>query len=113
MDRLRAAIASKDPPLKLSQSRLKKRLRRPDVELCNDEAHAHLTVEVRDLLDMIRLLENKLAESNAALDDLLKNRDRLDQNIKVKKNSLMIDQQKCMSMRKHFPYSVVSISNFQ
>ena len=76
------------------------------MEKCNDFAHQQLTTEVKELLDSIRSLENKLADSNGALADLVKNRDRLDQNMKVKKNSLLIDQQKCMSGRKHFPYVV-------
>lgn len=109
IDRLRNSIAAKAPPLKLAQSRLKKRLRRPEVELCNDEPHRHLTEEVRELMQMIRLLENKLQESDGALADLFKNKERLEQNIRVKKNSIMLDQQRCMSLRKHFPYLVVSI----
>jgi hypothetical protein len=108
IDRLKVAIGSIDPPLKVAQSRLKKRLRRPDVELCNDEPHIHLTNQVKELMEMIRQLENKLADSNTSLADLMKNKERLEQNIRVKKNSLLIDQQKCMALRKHFPFFIVS-----
>ena len=107
LDRLKLSIASCNPPLKLAQTRLKKRMRRPDVELCNDEPHQHLTMEVKELQESIRMLENKLEEGNKALAEMLKNRERLEQNIKVKKNSLLIDQQKCMTMRRHFPFIVV------
>ena len=58
--------------------------------------------------ESIRLLENKLQDSNAALTELFKNKERLEQNIKVKKNSLLIEQQKCMTLRKHFPFVVVA-----
>ena len=108
IDRLKISVGSIHPPLKVAQSRLKKRLRRPDVELCNDEPHQHLTMQVKELQDSIRLLENKLAESNNALAELMKNKERLEQNIKVKKNSLLIDQQKCITMRRHFPFIIVS-----
>ena len=53
-------------------------------------------------------VEDKLQEANEALGDLLRNKQRLEKDIKVKKNSLLIDQQKCMSMRRSFPYNVVA-----
>jgi phage shock protein A len=63
---------------------------------------------VAELLESIKLLENKLKEASEALEDLRKNRERLEKDMSVKKNSLLIDQQKCMSMRRSFPYNVVS-----
>ena len=112
IERLKNAMAAQDPPLKLAQTRLKKRLRRPEVELCNDEPHMKLTEGVREILECIKLLENKLQEANTSLADLFKIREKLEQNIKVKKNSLLIDQQKCMAKRKTFPFSVMCNKNF-
>jgi len=63
---------------------------------------------VAEIAQSIKLLEDKLAEANEALSDLLRNKQRLEKDIKVKKNSLLIDQQKCMSMRRSFPYNVVA-----
>ena len=60
------------------------------------------------LQDGLGHLEDKLQEANLALQELLKNKARLEQNIKVKANSLLIDKQKCMALRRHFPYNVVS-----
>ena len=112
IERLKNSVASKDPPLRVAQSRLKKRLRRPEVELCNDAPHTHLIEEVRELMEMIKQLENKLEESNTALTELFQNKDKLDNDIKVKKNTVMIDQQMCMSQRKHFPYIIVNTRYF-
>jgi len=108
IEKIKSAIAAKNPPLKLAQTRLKKRLRRPEVENCNDAPHTKLIEEVAELLESIKLLENKLKEASEALEDLRKNRERLEKDMIVKKNSLLIDQQKCMSMRRSFPYNVVS-----
>ena len=108
IERIKQNIAAKDPPLRVAQTRLKKRTRRPEVENCNDGPHSKLLEEVNELMNCIKHLEDKLQEANHALQDLLKNKERLEHNIKVKANSLLIDRQKCMSLRRHFPYSVVT-----
>jgi len=108
IERLKSNIAAKDPPLRVAQTRLKKRTRRPEVEACNDGPHNKLLEEVSEISQSIKLLEDKLTEGNEALSDLLRNKQRLEKDIKVKKNSLLIDQQKCMSMRRSFPYNVVA-----
>ena len=100
---MKNAIAAKDPPLRVAQTRLKKRTRRPEVEACNDTPHNKLIEEVAELAQSIKLLEDKLHEGNEALQDLLRNKQRLEKDIKTKKNSLLIDQQKCMSMRSQYP----------
>ena len=108
IERIKNSIAAKDPPLRVAQTRLKKRTRRPEGENCNDGPHCKLLEEVNELMNCIKHMEDKLAESNSALQDLLKNKERLEHNIKVKANSLLIDKQKCMSLRRHFPYNVVT-----
>jgi len=78
------------------------------VEACNDQPHIKLIEEVAEIAQSIKLLEDKLTEGSDALNDLIKNRQRLERDIKVKKNTLLIDQQKCMSMRRSFPYNVIA-----
>ena len=112
IERLKSAISAKDPPLRVAQTRLKKRARRPEVENCNDDPHNKLLEEVADINQMVKNLDDKMEEAREALQDLLKNKEGLDKNVKVKKNSLLIDQQKCMSMRRVFPYQVVSTRYF-
>ena len=60
-----------------------------------------------ELKESIRQLETKLKESEEALSDLNGVKTKLEEDIKVKKNSLLIDQQKCMSMRRTLPYNIV------
>lgn len=108
IERIKTSIAAKDPPLRVAQTRLKKRARRPEVENCNDGPHCKLLEEIAELTGCIKHMEDKLSDANSALQDLLKNKERLEHNIKVKANSLLIDRQKCMSLRRHFPYNVVT-----
>ena len=112
IERIKSNIASKDPPLRVAQTRLKKRTRRPDVENCNDFAHNKLLEEVNELHQCIKHLEDKLQESNNVAQELLKNKERLESNIRVKSNTLLIDKQKCMSMRRSFPYNVIVTKYF-
>ena len=53
-------------------------------------------------------MEQKLSESNEALSDLKDQKARLETDIKTKKNSLLIDQQRCMALRRTFPYNVTA-----
>ena len=112
IERIKQNIAMKDPPLRVAQTRLKKRARWPEVENCNDNAHSKLLEEVSELAQCLKHLEDKLQEANSALQELFKNKSRLEQNIKTKANSLLIDRQKCMALRRHFPYNVVATRYF-
>ncbi len=78
------------------------------MEACNDQPHIKLIEEVAEIAQSIKWLEDKLGEANDALQDLIRNKQRLERDIKVKKNTLLIDQQKCMSLRRSFPYNVVA-----
>ena len=106
IDQLRSSKRSKQDPLKVAQTRLKKRSHRPDVESCNDPPHERLVDEVAILNDTIILLDQKLTEAEAARLDLLSNRQRLENDSRVKENSLSIDQSKCMTLRMNFPFNI-------
>merc|ERR1712218_776951 len=88
MGRVKSNIQAKESPLKLAETRLAKRSKRPEVEACNDSPHGKLTEEVAELMQNIK--------------------QKLESDIKVKSNSLLIDQQKCMSMRRTLPYNIVA-----
>jgi len=107
IERVKKAIVAKEPPLKVAETRLSKRTKRPEVEACNDTPHSKLLEEVSELKESIRQLETKLKESEESLSDLQAVKAKLEEDIKVKKNSLLIDQQKCMSMRRTLPYNIV------
>ena len=46
IEALKKALQDKEPPLKVSQTRLEARSHRPDVELCRDPPHLRLVDEV-------------------------------------------------------------------
>ena len=108
LQRLSGAITILDNPLRVAQTRLKKRTLRPEVENCADEVYHYLVEEVKEISKFIRLLETKNEEAKATHRELLKNVEKMENDLKTKKNSLLIDQQKCMSMRRNFPFLVVS-----
>ena len=108
LQRLAAALASLDLPLRVAQTRLKRRGCRPQVENCADEVYHSLVAEVKIVTACLKKLEAKHEEAKAAHSNLSKNIQRMEDNLKMKKNSLFIDLQKCMSMRRTFPFIVVS-----
>jgi len=108
IEALKKALRDKGPPLKVAQTRLEARTHRPDVELCRDPPHHRLVDEVNQLQESIDLLNRKLNEAELAHQDLLRNKARLEHDLKIKSNSLFIDREKCLSMRKSFP--VVSLA---
>jgi len=59
--------------------------------------------EIKDLQDVIEKLHRKLLEAEAQHQQLLKNRSNLEAELAVKMNSLFIDREKCMGMRRSYP----------
>merc|ERR1711934_1026369 len=94
IDQLGQSKKAKQGPLKVAQTRLKKRSHRPDVESCNDPTHNRLLDEVSALNQSVILLE------------LISNRQRLENDLRVKENSISIDQSKCMTLRVNFPFNI-------
>lgn len=96
--RLNDAIRAKINPLKLAQTRLENRTYRPNVELCRDNAQYGLVDEVKQLEASKQALEEKLKQSQHALDGLEKNLHRINEDLQCKTNSLRLDEQ-CMQSR--------------
>ena len=109
---LSKAIKSMDSPLKLAQTRLKKRSLRPEVENCADEVYHSLVGQVKTIMECIKLLQLKRNEAEAAHMDLKQSLEKMEADLRLKKNSLMIDQQKCMQKRKIFPYNILATQFF-
>jgi len=103
IDLLRKAIHDKEHPMKVAMTRLEERTRRINVELCNDPSMKGLQNEVNEIRESVRLLKEKLRQSENALVRLLKTRSALQHDISVKENSLQIDSKYCMGMRKNMP----------
>jgi len=108
IEALKQAIRDKGNPLKVAQTRLESRSHRPDVELCRDPPHHRLVEEVGQIQESIDLLNRKLNEAEMAHQNLLQNKARLEHDLKIKSNSLFIDREKCLAIRKSFP--VVSLA---
>ncbi|KAK2566615.1 Tektin-1 [Acropora cervicornis] len=96
---LKLAIAEKENPLKVAHTRLDKRSLRPNVELCRDPVQYRLVGEVGEISVSIDRLRMRLAEAEASLMALLRNKERLEDDIEVKTNSLFIDRDQCMVIR--------------
>lgn len=70
-----------------------------------------LVSEVHEINETWEALNNRLREAENALQQLLRSKSSLEHDLSVKNNSLFIDREKCMGMRKTFPMSprVVSV----
>ncbi|ELT92180.1 hypothetical protein CAPTEDRAFT_182903 [Capitella teleta] len=100
---IKKAIKAKEDPMKVAQTRLHVREDRPNVELCRDPAQYTLVDEVNKIKNSVDALVQKLNEAENALSELQDNRMGLEKEIGIKKNSLFIDKQKCMSHRQRYP----------
>lgn len=100
---LERAIAAKECPLKVAQTRLECRTRRPNVELCRDIPHFKLVNEVFTIDDTLQTLKLRLRETQDTLQLLVMTKCRLEHELAIKANTLCIDKEKCMGMRKTFP----------
>jgi len=100
---LQQAIRDKEDPMKVAQTRLHNRTYRPGVELCRDPSQYHLVGEVNEISQSIDALKQKLNDAQNSLKDLQDNRMGLEKEISVKKNSIFIDRDKCLTVRNRFP----------
>lgn len=96
-------IRNKSDSLKVAQTRLETRTHRQGIELCKDDAHNRLVKEVKDLKNSIQVMYNKLQEAEAQHQQLLKTRANLETDLHSKVNSLFIDNEKCLGLRRSFP----------
>jgi tektin-3 len=64
-----------------------------------------LVKEVQDIGESIKHLHRKLQEAEAQHQQLLKTRSNLETELQIKVNSLFIDREKCLGMRRSFPIS--------
>ncbi|XP_030611502.1 tektin-3 [Archocentrus centrarchus] len=103
IESIKKALRDKECPLKVAQTRLEERTRRPNIELCRDNPHHRLVSEVREIEDTIQKFQERLMEAENTLQTLVLTKVTLEHDLSVKANSLFLDQEKCMSMRKSFP----------
>ncbi|CAF4857936.1 unnamed protein product [Rotaria sp. Silwood1] len=99
---LKKTIADKEAFLQVAQTRLETRTRRPNVEACRDPAMHRLVHEVHDLHAGIADLHGKLRQEENAVQHLLRTKSTLEQDLAIKNNSLFIDSDKVMGIRRTF-----------
>ncbi|XP_075417205.1 tektin-3 [Tenrec ecaudatus] len=103
IESIRKAVREKSAYLKVAQTRLDERTRRPNIELCRDLAQLRLVNEVYEVDDTIQTLQQRLRDAEDTLQSLVHTKATLEHDLAVKANSLYIDHEKCMGMRKSFP----------
>eukprot|EP00112_Aurelia_sp_Birch-Aquarium-sp1_P006557 Seg1721.4 transcript_id=Seg1721.4/GoldUCD/mRNA.D3Y31 product=Tektin-1 protein_id=Seg1721.4/GoldUCD/D3Y31 len=96
---LTQAIADKEAPLKVAETRLDNRTQRPNVELCRDRVQYRLVGEVGEISHNIERLRSLLRESENSLKCLRRNELTLEEDIEVKVQSLFIDKDQNMMLR--------------
>jgi len=108
---LKKSIGDKEAPMMVAQTRLETRTHRPNIEACRDPVQHRLVSEVHEINETWEALNHRLREAENALQQLLRSKASLEHDLSVKNNSLFIDREKCMGMRKTFPMSprVVSV----
>ncbi|KFQ84893.1 Tektin-5, partial [Phoenicopterus ruber ruber] len=99
---LERSIKAKEYPLKVAQTRLEGRTKRPNIELCRDAPQFQLVTEIYTIDDTLQTLKKRLQEAHDTLQMLILNKSKLEHEISVKANSFFIDK-KCMDMHKVFP----------
>ena len=73
--------------------------------MCHSSCFCRLVEEVYEINETVESLKAKLREAENALQHLLRTKASLEQDLSIKNNSLFIDREKCMGMRKTFPMS--------
>lgn len=101
---LQQAIHAKENPMQVSQTRLDTRSHRPNVELCRDRVQYRLVDEVGEISGNIQRLTEVLHESEASLKDLIRQQLNLEEDIAVKGNTLCIDRDQNVMIRKQIEH---------
>lgn len=95
---LKQAIADKNKPLEVAETRSENRTYRPRVELCRDAPHDGLIDEKNVLQKTVSNLVDKHNTADDALNQLKQTINRIDEDIAVKSDSLELDET-CMTKR--------------
>lgn len=96
---LEKAISDKATPLKVAHTRLDNRQERLRVELVRDRPQLRLENEVTQLNNNIQTLRKQLELAEASRKELYRTKLDLEEDIAVKKKSLLIDEDQCLRLR--------------
>lgn len=91
--------------MKVAQTRLDNRNQRPHVENCRDTAQMGLFAEVKTIQDGVTAMLGQIKEAEDTKTKLMSTRGELEREIMLKRRSIMLDRDRCMLLRSHFPSS--------
>lgn len=97
---LQEDIHAKTAPMQLAHTRLHYRSQRPNNELVQDPVQYQLVHEVNQIDESVQQLQKHFLQAEATLKKLNRNQLVLEEDIAIKTNSLMIDADQCMALRK-------------
>jgi len=104
INELHRAIAEKQQPMKVAQTRLDTRLTRPNIELCRDQVQYKLINEVGEISHNVERLKEMLDNSEDSFKSLIRRQLNLEEDIKVKENTLLIDRNQNMRLRQQIDH---------
>lgn len=97
--------------MKVCQTRMDNRGYRPNVENCRDTAQQDLIDEVATLMSSVTAMLAELDEAEVVKNELMQTRSNLEREIMLKRRTLMLDRERCMLLRSHYP-SANALSGF-
>lgn len=97
-------MKSLDNCMKVAQTRLDNRNQyRQNVENCRDRSQVALVEEVKTIQDGITAMLASIEEAEIAKRHLMDTRNDFEREIMLKRRSIMIDRERCLFLRTHFP----------
>lgn len=112
IDSLNDGMNSLDNCMKTVQTRLDNRNNyRYNVENCRDRSQFALVEEVKTVQDGITAMAASIQEAENAKRHLMNTRNDLEREIMLKRRSIMIDRERCLLLRSHFPATTALSGN--
>ncbi|KAJ6649600.1 Tektin-4 [Pseudolycoriella hygida] len=112
IDSLADGMKSLDHCMKTAQTRLDNRNQyRYNVENCRDRSQYALVEEVKTVQDGVTAMEASIQEAENAKRHLMDTRNDLEREIILKRRSIMIDGERCLLLRTHFPSTTALSGN--
>lgn len=112
IDRLTRGMQNLDNCMKVAQTRLDYRNKKPRVENCRDSAQLGLFEEVNVIQNGVTAMLGQIRQAEDNKIRLMNTRAELEREIMLKRRSIMLDRDRCMLLRSHFP-SASALSGYQ
>ncbi|XP_043464287.1 tektin-3-like [Leptopilina heterotoma] len=103
LDKINNNVRNFDRAMKLTQTCLNERQRRESVENCRDIPQMGLIDSGKILAENVTNILGQKANAEDVLDKLIKSRKEIESELIIRKNTLNIDRDRCVSIRSHYP----------